>query len=154
MRLDFVKIYLDSITDMLRQVIDPEAEVSGMRIEPDPVTGGEVMAIIGLMGEAEGKVIFDLERQTAIRVAGHMMEEPLTELNAVARSALAELASMATGKALSDINDSGTRLHMSPPLVISGSSLESYDQSLETLVVPVDTACGEIRINITVRDLK
>jgi chemotaxis protein CheX len=154
MRLDFVKIFVDSTAETLREVIDPVAGVSRMRIEPGPVTGGGVMAIIGLMGEAEGKVIFDLEKQTALRLAGQMMEETQTELTALARSAIAELASMATGKALSNINEAGARLHMSPPIVISGEHLESFDQSLETLVVPVMTACGEVRVNITVCELK
>jgi CheY-specific phosphatase CheX len=69
------------------------------------------------------------------------------------RSSIAELASMAIGRAISKINDGGTRLRMSPPTVITGANLVSYDQCFETLVAPFTTAYGEVRVNITIQDL-
>ena len=65
----------------------------------------------------------------------------------------AELASMAIGQAISRINDNGTALKMSPPIVITGANLVSYDQCFETLVAPISTAYGEVRMNITIQDL-
>ena len=75
-------------------------------------------------------------------------------MDAFARSAISELASIATGKALSDINESGSFLKMAPPIVISGSNLQSYDRGLETLVVPIHTSYGEVRLNVSVQDLR
>jgi CheY-specific phosphatase CheX len=42
---------------------------------------------------------------------------------------------------------------MSPPTVITGANLVSYDQCFETLVAPIATAYGEVRVNITIQDL-
>jgi CheY-specific phosphatase CheX len=60
---------------------------------------------------------------------------------------------MATGRAISEINNGGVSLKMSPPTVISGANI-SYDHCLETLVAPITTAYGEVRVNITIQDLK
>ena len=45
------------------------------------------------------------------------------------------------------------RLRMSPPTVITGANLVSYDQCFETLVAPIATVYGEVRVNITIQDL-
>lgn len=153
MRLDFVKIFVDSTSLLFRELVGPSVEVPSISMKASPVAGREVMAIIGLTGEAQGRVIFDMDLFTAVQLAGHMIGEPSPGLTPLVRSSIAELASMAIGRAISSINDQGTRLRMSPPTVITGANLASYDQCFETLVAPINTAYGEVRINVTIQDL-
>lgn len=153
MRLDFVKIFVDSTSLLFRELVGPSVEVPSISMKASPVAGREVMAIIGLTGEAQGRVIFDMDLFTAVQLAGHMIGEPSPGLTPLVRSSIAELASMAIGRAISRINDQGTRLSMSPPTVITGANLASYDQCFETLVAPINTAYGEVRINVTIQDL-
>jgi chemotaxis protein CheX len=153
MRLDFVRTFIDSTTELFQQVIGPAVSVSSVTVKPSPVAGRDVMAIIGLTGESQGRVIFDMDMFTAVQLAGCMMGEPSPGMTPLVRSSIAELASMAIGQAISRINDNGTRLTMSPPTVITGANLVSYDQCFETLVAPITTAFGEVRMNITIQDL-
>lgn len=153
MRLDFVKIFIDSTALMFKELIGPNVEVPSIAMKPSPVAGREVMAIIGLAGEAQGRVIFDMDLFTAVQLAGHMLGEPSPGMTPLVRSSIAELASMAIGRAISKINDCGTRIKMTPPTVITGANLVSYDQCFETLVAPIATAYGEVRVNITIQDL-
>lgn len=153
MRLDYVKIFIDSTSVLFKELVGPSVDVPSITMKASPVAGREVMAIIGLTGEAQGRVIFDMDLFTAVQLAGHMMGEPSPGLTPLARSSIAELASMAIGSAISRINDQGTRLRMSPPTVITGANLVSYDQCFETLVAPIHTAYGEVRINVTIQDL-
>lgn len=153
MRLDFVKIFVDSTALMFRELIGPMVEVPSIAMKPSPVASREVMAIIGLAGDAQGRVIFDMDLFTAVQLAGHMLGEPSPGMTPLVRSSIAELASMAIGRAISQINDCGTRLKMTPPTVITGANLVSYDQCFETLVAPIATAYGEVRVNITIQDL-
>lgn len=154
MRLDFVKSFVDSTKATFREVIDPISEVNSIRMRANPDTAGEMMVIVALAGDAEGRVIFNMDLYTAQRLVGHMMEESPPEMNSFARSAIAELASIATGKALSEINDSGGDLKMAPPIVISGTNLQTHDHDFETLVVPIHTSYGEVRLNVSVQDLR
>lgn len=153
MRLDFVKIFVDSTSLLFKELVGPSVDVPSISMKASPVAGREVMAIIGLTGEAQGRVIFDMDLFTAVQLAGHMIGEPSPGLTPLVRSSIAELASMAIGRAISSINDQGTRLRMSPPTVITGANLVSYDQCFETLVAPINTAYGEVRINVTIQDL-
>ncbi|HET9528918.1 MAG TPA: chemotaxis protein CheX [Blastocatellia bacterium] len=154
MRLDFVKIFVDSTVNLFKHVVGPSVNVNSMSMRPSPVAGREVMAIIGLMGDAQGRVIFDMDLFTAVQLAGCMLGEPSPGMTPLVRSSIAELASMAIGKAISDINDEGISLRMSPPTVITGANLVSYDQCFETLVAPIATTYGEVRVNITIQDLE
>jgi CheY-specific phosphatase CheX len=43
---------------------------------------------------------------------------------------------------------------MTPPNVITGAYLEANEQPLETLVAPIRTASGEVRVNVTIQDLE
>lgn len=153
MRLDFVKTFIDSTSQLFSELIGSAVDVNSMSMKPSPVAGREVMAIIGLTGEAQGRVIFDMDLFTAVQLAGEMLGEPSPGMTPLVRSSIAELASMAIGRAISRINDEGTKLSMSPPTIITGSNLVSFDQCFETLVVPLATAHGEVRINITIQDL-
>lgn len=153
MRLDFVRIFIDSTTELFQTVVGPGVIVHSIAVKPSPVAGSEVMAIIGLSGESQGRVIFDMDMFTAVQLAGCMLGEPSPGMTPLVRSSIAELASMAIGGAISRINNNGTRLSMSPPTVVTGANLVSYDQCFETLVAPITTSFGEVRMNITIQDL-
>ena len=153
MRLDFVRVFVDSTAVLFKELIGPSSEVPSVTMKPSPVAGREVMAVIGLSGDAHGRVIFDMDTFTAVQLAGHMLGEPSPGMTPLVRSSIAELASMAIGRAISQINDSGTKITMSPPTVITGANLVSYDQCFETLVAPIKTTYGEVRVNITIQDL-
>lgn len=153
MRLDFVRMFIDSTTELFQEVIDPAISVKSVSVRPSPVAGRDVLTIIALTGESQGRVIFDMDLFTAIQLAGCLLGEPSPGMTPLVRSTIAELASMAIGQAISRINDAGTRLKMSPPIVITGANLVSYDQCFETLVAPIATAYGEVRMNITIQDL-
>ncbi len=153
MRLDFVRIFVDSTTDLFQEVVGPVASVNSLSVKSSPVAGRDVLTIIGLVGESEGRVIFDMDLFTAVQLAGCMLGEPSPGMTPLVRSSIAELASMAIGQAISRINDNGIHLSMSPPIVITGTNLVSYDKCFETLVAPITTAYGEVRMNITIQDL-
>jgi chemotaxis protein CheX len=153
MRLDFVRIFVDSTRLLFTELVGPEIDVPSISMKANPVAGREVMSIIGIAGEAQGRVIFDMDAPTAVKLAAQMMSEPAPGLTPLVRSTIAELSSMAIGRAISVINDNGTRLRMSPPTVITGANLVSYDQCFETLVAPIMTAYGEVGVNITLQDL-
>jgi chemotaxis protein CheX len=153
MRLDFVRVFVDSTSQLFRELVGPEVQMPSISMRANPVAEREVMSIIGIAGEAHGRVIFDMDSTTAMSLAGHMIGEDPAGLTPLVRSSIAELSSMAIGRAISIINDQGTRLRMSPPTVITGANLVSYDQCFETLFAPITTAFGEVGVNVTLQDL-
>lgn len=152
MRLDIVKAFRDSTGEMFAQIVGPVDEMEAMAMLPTPLAGRDVTAVIELEGEARGRVIFDMDLATAMRLAGRMLEAPAPVMTPMAQSAIAELASMIIGHAISAINDQGTRVRMEPPQV-GDAGLASSDICFETLAFPVQTPFGEVRVNVMIHDL-
>lgn len=152
MRIDYVRTFLDSTTELLAEVMGPDVEVCSVGMQPSLASTRDVVSIIGLTGDACGRVIFDMDSRTAVGVAGQLLGEATNGMTPLVRSSIAELTSMAIGRAISRINDEGSRIRMSPPTVITGANLMSYDLCFETLVAPVRTSHGEVRVNITLQE--
>ena len=152
MRLEIVKAFRDSTGEMFAQIVGPVDEMEAMAMHPTPLAGRDVTAVIELEGEARGRVIFDMDALTAIRLAGRLLEEPAPIMTPIAQSAISELASMIIGHAISAINDQGTHIHMEPPM-IGDAGLARTEDSFETLTFPVQTMFGEVRVNVMIHDL-
>ena len=153
MRLDFVKVFRDSTNEMLQQIVGPVDEMDAMAMHAVPLEGRDVTAVIELDGQAQGRVIFDMDSTTAMRIAGRLLEEPPPVMTPIAQSAISELASMIIGHAISAINDRGTRVNMEPPMIGDGG-LVRPDLGFETLTFPVQTLFGEVRVNVMIHDLE
>jgi Predicted inhibitor of MCP methylation, homolog of CheC len=76
MRLDFVKVFRDSTSEMLQQIVGPVDEMDSMSMHAVPLAGRDVTAVIELDGQAQGRVIFDMDSMTAMRIAGRLLDEP------------------------------------------------------------------------------
>src|ERR1700742_2093695 len=142
MRLDFVKVFRDSTSEMLQQIVGPVDEMDSMSMNAAPLAGRDRTGGIDLDGAARGRVIFDMDAMTAVRLAGRLLEQPAPVLTPIAQSAISELASMIIGHAISTINDQGTHIHMDPPL-IGDAGLARTENAFETLTFPVQTLFGE-----------
>jgi chemotaxis protein CheX len=147
-RYDYVQPFVSSAREILEEVLSGRIEAGKVRLSPAPVSSRGVTAIVGVTGEGEGRVLFDMSRDTAIRIAAELNEEPQGELGALAKDTLSELASMMTGRAVTLLNDRGHRLRVSPPTLIAGDNVEISNTELETMVVPLETSCGEIVVNV------
>src|SRR5690349_4161622 len=118
MRLDFVKVFRDSTNEMLQQIVGPvDEDDASISVHAVPLAGRDVTAVIELAGQAQGRVIFDMDSATAMRLAGRLLETPPPVMTPMAQSAISELASMIIGHAVSVINDRGTRVSMDPPVI-------------------------------------
>ncbi|HXV64345.1 MAG TPA: chemotaxis protein CheX [Vicinamibacteria bacterium] len=148
MRYDYLRPFVSSAQEILEEMLASDVVLGMLRLSPAPVPTLGVTAIVGVTGEAEGRVLFDMRRDTAIAIAAEMNDAPQKVLDRLAKDALSELASMMTGRAISVLNDRGHRLRVSPPSLIEGDNVEISNRELETLVVPLGTSHGEVLVNV------
>lgn len=148
MRYDYVQPFVSSAREILEEVLSGRIEAGVIRLSPTPVSSRGVTAIVGVTGAGEGRVLFDMSRETALAIAGRMNEEPQSQLDPLAKDSLSELASMMTGRAVTVLNDRGHRLKVSPPTLIAGDNVTISNAELETMVVPLETSCGEVVVNV------
>lgn len=148
MRYDYVQPFVTSAQEILQQVLSGHINAGRVQLAPAPQAGNGVTAIVGVTGEGEGRVLFEMSRRTALGIAGEMNDEPGIELGPLARDTLSELASMMTGRAISLLNDQGYRLRVSPPTLVAGDNVTISTADLETMMVPLETSHGELVVNV------
>jgi len=150
MRFAYVQPFVESARKILAEAVSGRIVAGDLRLSSAAVPSRGVTAIVGVTGEGEGRVIFDMDRETALRIASAMSGEPFDELDELAKDTLSELAGMMTGNAVSVLNDGGHCLRVSPPTLFAGENVSISGRALEALVVPLDTPFGEVAVNVAI----
>lgn len=155
MRLEFVKAFVEITESTFVEVLgasvttgQPSLE-SALRI--DGWADSKVVTFIELSGDVAGSIYLHMELPTAAAIAERMLQRPVKARSLIA-SCIAELTSMAIGRAISWINDQSCFINMGPPIVTMEVQLKR-ESDVETLVFPVETACGNATLNISFVDL-
>ena len=153
MQVEQIHPFVESAREVLSQVVGGPVAAGRLRLQPTPAPCRGVAAVVGLAGQVEGRVILDMDRETALRLAARMNGEPMPAFTALAQDTLAELASMMAGRAVTTLHDRGFRLEPAPPLLMVGDNMivTSPGPALEALVIPLDTGLGEVMVNVAVR---
>lgn len=153
MQVDQVHPFVDSVRAVLGEVVGGPVQAGPLQLLEIPAPCRGVAAIVGLAGEVEGRLVLDMDRETALRLAARMNGEPILTLSPLARDTLAELASMMAGRAVTTLHDRGFRLKPTPPLLMVGENMTmtSLSATLEALVIPLETGLGEVVVNVAVR---
>ena len=67
-----------------------------------PVMG--VATLVGLAGDVEGRVLFDMSMETALRIASQMNGEELPVYDEFAKATITELANLITAQAVTKLH--------------------------------------------------
>jgi chemotaxis protein CheX len=149
-RYVYIRPFVDSAQRVLEKVLSERAVPGEIVLSSAPVTSRGVTSIVGVTGEGEGRVLFDMSAQTALAISSVMNGRPQSELDDLARDSIAELAGMMTGTAVSALADDGHRLKVSPPTLVAGANVTISNLALETLIVPIETPLGEVVVNVAI----
>ena len=150
MRYSYIRPFMEAARDILEQMLPGGVVTGDVCLAPPSIVSRGVVSIVGITGETQGRVLFDMAPEAALAIAGAMNGETLSELGSLGQDTLSELASMIAGRAVSILNDEGHRLKSSPPTLLMGERLTISNTELETLVVPVRTSCGEVVVNVAI----
>ena len=153
MQLEQIRPFVDSAQTILGRVVDETVRTGRLHLQETPAPCRGVAAIVGLAGEVEGRVILDMDPETALRLAGRMNGEPMAGLTPLAQDTLGELVSMMAGRAVTTLHDRGFHIQPTPALVLVGENMTvtTPGPALEALVIPLTTGLGEVVVNVAVR---
>ncbi len=156
MRVEYINPFVEAAYNILKEVLNAEVNRGELYLKSTsmPVLG--VAAIIGLAGDVEGRVLIDMDKPTAIKIASAMLEgmdmEPITELNDLGKATVTELANMITGQAVTKLHNLGFKFDLTPPAIFTGDNMEVSNADVEALIVPMEVPQGKIEINVAVRE--
>jgi len=152
MRVEYINPFVEAAFNILREVLGGDIKRGELFLKSasQPVLG--VAAIVGLAGDVEGRVLFDMTNKTAVAVASAMNAEELPSLNDLGKATITELANMITAQAVTKLHELGFKFDLTPPAIITGDNMEVTDTEVEALIVPVETDQGKIEINVAIRE--
>ncbi|MBQ6028937.1 MAG: chemotaxis protein CheX [Treponema sp.] len=158
MRVEYINPFVETSYRVLKEVLGG-AEVKrgelSLKSVAMPVMG--VAALVGLAGDVEGRVLFDMTYETALNLASKMNGETLTEFDDLAKATISELANLITAQAVTKLHELGFKFDLTPPTLFAGEKMEiaalpGSAQNVEALIVPLISECGEIELNVAIRE--
>lgn len=158
MRVEYINPFVETSYRVLKEVlggIDVKRGELSLKSVAMPVMG--VAALVGLAGDVEGRVLFDMTFETALNVASKMNGETISQFDDLAKATISELANLITAQAVTKLHDLGFKFDLTPPTLFAGEKMEiaalpGSAQNVEALIVPLISECGEIELNVAIRE--
>ncbi|MCX7023321.1 MAG: chemotaxis protein CheX [Spirochaetes bacterium] len=152
MRVEYINPFVEASFNVLREVLQSDVKRGELYLKSTSMPVMGVAAIVGLAGDVEGRVLFDMDKPTALKVASAMNGEELPTMDDLVKATITELANMITAQAVTKLHELGFRFDLTPPAIFTGDNMEVTDQDVEALIVPMEVPQGRIEINVAIRE--
>lgn len=154
MKMDLIQPFISAVDAVLADTLQSPVTVSDLAMEEEGYRKRGVAAMIVFKGEIEGRVILDVEPQAAVKVAGNMSGEEVSESAQIVRETVCELANMVIGNAVTLLNDRGFKFKVFPPSIHEEAQISNAGAETEAMVLSFATEQGNIFINIALHYLR
>jgi len=152
MRVEYINPFVEAAYNILTEVLGGEIKRGELYLKSTSMPVMGVAALVGLAGDVEGRVIFDMSFETALNISSRMNNEEMKVLDEMAKATITELANMITGQAVTKLHDLGFKFDLTPPALFTGEKMELSDHKVEALIVPMETGLGKVEVNVAIRD--
>jgi chemotaxis protein CheX len=157
MRVEYINPFVEAAFNVLKEVLGTDVKRGDLYLKSSTMSIMGVAALVGLAGDVEGRVLFDMTKGTALYVAGIMNNEEFKLLDDMVKATITELANMITAQAVTKLHDLGFKFDLTPPALFTGENMEiSNNLDVEALIVPMELGpggkSGKIEINVVIRE--
>jgi len=148
MKIELINPFNNATDAALTEMLRGHVEVTTVAMNEEVYRRKGVAASVAIRGDIVGHIIFDLEPETARRVAGALAGGEVEPSEPMARETVCELANIVVGNAITLLNDQGYSFKVSPPLVHTAETGFVGNFQSEALVMCFDTPSGKAYLNI------
>ena len=152
MRVEYINPFVEAANNILSEVLAGEVNRGDLYLKSTSMPVMGVATLVGLAGDVEGRGLFDMSMDTALKIASKMNGEELTEFDELVKATITELANLITGQAVTKLHDLGFKFDLTPPSLFTGEKMEVSDHEVEALIVPMLTEQGKIEVNVAIRE--
>ncbi|MGA2645930.1 MAG: chemotaxis protein CheX [Candidatus Sulfotelmatobacter sp.] len=151
MKMELIQPFINAADAVLSQGLQGTTKVANLSMEEEAYRRKGVAGMVALTGDIEGRIILDLEPQTALRVASHYAGADLPESDGLIKETIYELANQVVGNAICALNDQGFHFRVHPPLLLTSSEGDKSSEDVEALVICFETSLGDVFMNVALR---
>ena len=149
MDIKYINPFINGLLNVCSMLGMKELKRTGLSKREKLQTEHDVNVIIGLVGGLKGNVVLSMHEATACNIASTMMGGmPVPQFDLMPKSAICELANMVASNSVSNLQEIGSLVDITPPTLISGKNMVSMISLVETLVIQFIGAEGSFDLNI------
>jgi chemotaxis protein CheX len=151
MKMELIQPFINAADAVLSQGLQGSTKVGNLSMEEDAYRRKGVAGMVALSGDIEGRIILDLEPQTAVRVASHYAGAELPESDGLIKETIFELANQVVGNAVCALNDQGFHFRVHPPVLLASEEGDKTSEDVEALMICFETSLGNVFMNVALR---
>ncbi|MBZ5719406.1 MAG: chemotaxis protein CheX [Acidobacteriia bacterium] len=151
MKMELIQPFINAADAVLAQGLQNPVSIGNLSMEEEAYRRKGVAALVMVSGDIEGRMIFDLDPTTALRVASRFAGAELPESDDLVRETVCELANQVIGNAITALNDQGFRFRVHPPELHTADHGAKSSEDTEALVICFETCAGNVFMNIALR---
>jgi chemotaxis protein CheX len=151
MKMELIQPFINAADAVLSQGLSGSTKVVNLSMEEDAYRRKGVAGMVALTGDIEGRIVLDLEPQTAVRVASHYAGADLPESDGLIKETIYELANQVVGNAVCALNDQGFHFRVHPPVLVTSPETDKTSEDVEALMICFETSLGDVFMNVALR---
>src|SRR5580704_4631271 len=151
MKMELIQPFINAADAVLAQGLQCPTSVANLSMEEEAYRRKGVAALIWVTGDIEGRIVIDLDPDTAVRVASRFAGAELPESDSLVRETVCELANQVIGNAVTSLNDQGFHFRVHPPVLHTSEHGPKSSEDTEALVICFETCIGNVFLNIALR---
>lgn len=149
MQEEYVNSFVEAIYTVLPSFGITDLKINSLELKDNMYANMNVTSVIGLTGSVRGNISYSFTEESAKKyVSAMMMGMPVEEIDEDARSAIAELSNLITGRGCKILSNDDTFTDFSTPTFIIGDDIYLLISTVKTLAINVETEAGEMQVNI------
>ncbi|MFZ0801949.1 MAG: chemotaxis protein CheX [Terriglobales bacterium] len=151
MKMELIQPFINAADAVLAQGLLCPVSIGNLSMEEEAYRRKGIAALIWITGDIEGRIILDLDPETAVRVASKFAGAELPETDELVRETVFELANQVIGNAVTVLNDQGFHFRVHPPVLHTSEHGPKSSEDTEALVICFETGIGDVFMNIALR---
>jgi len=151
MKMELIQPFINAADAVLAQNLHCSTAIGNLSMEEEAYRRKGVAALVWITGDIEGRIIFDLDVDTAVKVASKFAGTELPESDELVKETVFELANQVIGNAVTSLNDQGFHFRVHPPALHTSDHGPKNTEDTEALVICFETCSGNVFMNIAMR---
>src|ERR1700691_2395589 len=152
MKMELIQPFINAADAVLSQGLSGSTKVGNLSMEENAYRRKGVAGMVALTGDIEGRIILDLEPQTAVRVASHYAGAELPESDGLIKETIFELANQVVGNAVCALNDQGFHFRVHPPMLVTSDEGDKTSEDVDLRTICFPRSLGNVYTRVALRD--
>jgi len=154
MKVEYINPFIEASLSVFKTLLGADAKMGKIYLKSSPFTVGDMIIMIGIVGEIRGQVCLELTFDTAQKIVSTMMEGiTAIDMDEIGKSAIAELGNMIMGNTCTILSKNKVKIDITPPTILTGEKIRISNKSATIGIPLIIQDYGIININITAEEV-